>query len=281
VVPPPWEISPPLHSSLPSPPSEMDYAALPSPLVLVAAARSSTTPWEAPTGPETNRTPKELRHIGNYVKIKAAWDLVFRLGALLESMNLYVFGFGKTAESSAHDIFWIDIMPASLTGDNRIVVASRCQALFREFGLFDVNVEIRESVVTRSASPKLLTSTHSSHTTVSVCEPLTTTLSLTIFAQSMPCAGSADGNTERHPIVHNNFDDTSFKRYLDDIKSEIGGKVLVARHQERRIKAVEGKDNPAANEERQKAQAELDKATEAREKLAIYYRDLSTRWGNF
>jgi hypothetical protein len=62
----------------------MDYAALPSPLVLVAAARSSTTPWEAPTGPETNRTPKELRHIGNYVKIKAAWDLVFRLGALLE-----------------------------------------------------------------------------------------------------------------------------------------------------------------------------------------------------
>ena len=49
--------------TLPSPLSEMEakfyYAGLPSCPVLVA--RTSTTPWEAPTGPEESWNLKELR----------------------------------------------------------------------------------------------------------------------------------------------------------------------------------------------------------------------------
>ena len=56
-----------------SPPLEAKfyYTGLPSAPILVA--RTSTTPWEPPTGSEADYEPKELRGIGNH-PLKDAWD---------------------------------------------------------------------------------------------------------------------------------------------------------------------------------------------------------------
>jgi hypothetical protein len=68
------------------------------------------------------------------------------------------------------------------------------------------------------------------------------------------------------------FGDAAFNKYLESIKAEIGGKALIAQYQERRIRVFEGMDDPAANEERQHAQVELDDTREAMEQLSSFYR---------
>ncbi|GBE84426.1 predicted protein [Sparassis crispa] len=307
--------------TLPSPPSEMEakfyYAGLPSAPVLVA--RTSTTRWEAPTGPEAYRKLKELRAVGNHA-LKEAWEgnLALKLHALLDSMKVKwtstdIVRIGNSGESSAPIILWIGVMPASLSGDDGVVVASKCRELLVEYDIVDVDVEIRESVVTRWAGPELFTSTYSSDPTVDVRARLTTTLGLPICAQSTPWSEGTSGffiteggNTERLLLVtarhviftpdkNENkhferkndsqrrynvtlFGDAAFNKYVESIKAESGGKALIAQYQERRIRAIEGKNDPAANKERQKAQAELDEVREAMEELNTFYQDVSTRW---
>ncbi|KAF8957093.1 hypothetical protein BDZ97DRAFT_120014 [Flammula alnicola] len=274
------------------------YAGLPSAPVLVA--RTSTTPW--PTGPEAYRNVKELHAVGNHA-LKEVWEdnLALKLHALLDSMKVKwtstdVVRIGNAGESSAPVILWIGVMPGSLSGDDGIVVASKCRERLVESNIADVDVEIRESVVTRSAGPKLLTSTYSSDPTVDAREPLTTTLGLPICAQSTPWAEGTGGffiteggNTERLLLVtarhvvftpgeNKNKHFEPFNKYLESIKAEITGTAIVAELQEGRIGAVEGKDNPVANKERQKAQYKLDEAKDAIEELNTLYQNVSTHW---
>ena len=89
------DIPPPQSSSsslaLPSPISSTEakyyYAGLPSAPALVA--RTGTTPWEVPTGPEAYRKLKELRVVGNHA-INEVWEdnLALKLRALLDSMKV-------------------------------------------------------------------------------------------------------------------------------------------------------------------------------------------------
>ncbi|EED81207.1 predicted protein [Postia placenta Mad-698-R] len=270
-------IPPPQNSCImfPFPPSEMEanvyYAGLPSAPALVAC--TSTTPWEAPTGLEAYRNIKELRAVGNHA-LKEAWED----------------DLAKAPRPSGLD-----------------------EELLVESNIADVDVEIRESVVTRSAGPKLLTPTYSSDCTVDVREPFTTTLGLPICAQSTPWVEDTGGFfiseggkperlllvTARHVVFppdknenkhfeHKNdsqrccdvrlFGDAAFKKYLESIKAGIGGKAIMAQYQERRIKAIEGKGDPAANRERQEAQAELDKAMAVMEELNDFYQNILTHW---
>jgi hypothetical protein len=74
------------------------------------------------------------------------------------------------------------------------------------------------------------------------------------------------------------FSDGLFNKHLESIQAEIEGKVLIAQFQERRIKVIEGKDDPAANKEHQMAQVELGEMREAMELLNTFYQDVSTRW---
>ncbi|SJL07900.1 uncharacterized protein ARMOST_11257 [Armillaria ostoyae] len=293
------------------------YAGLPSAPVLVA--RTGITPWKAPTGPEAYRKLKELRVVGNHA-LEEVWEgnLAPELHVLLDSMEVKwtstdVVRIGNAKESSAPVILWIGVMPASLSDNDGVDVASRCRELLVKFDIADVDVEIRESVVTRSAGPKLLTSSYSSDLTVSAREPLTTTLGLPICAQSTPWAGGTGGffiteggNTKRLLLVtarhvvftpdkndnkhferkndsqprHNVtlFSDAAFDKHLKSIQAEIEGKEFTAEFLERRIRVVEGKDDPAANKERQKLQAELDKAKEAVEELNTFYQTVLTHW---
>ena len=149
---------------VPSPPSEIPqsekeaklyYVGLPSRPILVA--RSSTTLWKAPTGPEAYCKPKELRPVGNHA-IKEVWEdnLAYKLHALLDSIEVKwtrtdVVRIGDTGECSAPVILWIGVMPASLSADDGVVVACKCRELLEKKDITDVDVEIRESVVTRSA----------------------------------------------------------------------------------------------------------------------------------
>ena len=292
------------------------YAGLPSTPVLVA--RTGTTPWEAPTGPEAYRKIKELRPVGDH-KLKDVWEdnLALKLHALLDSVNVKwtstdVVRIGNAGESSAPIILWIGVIPKSLSGNDGVIVASKCRGLLSNYNIVDVDVEIRESIIARSAGPRLLTPTYSSDPTVDIREPLTTTLGLPICAQRTPWAEgtggffiSDGGNTKRvflvtarHVVFEPNHDrntlfkrennsqprynvtlfgDVAFRKYLESIQAEIRGKALIVEHQERRIGAVRG-NNQAANRERRKAQHELEEAREAMEELNTFYRDVSTRW---
>ncbi|KAF8957089.1 hypothetical protein BDZ97DRAFT_1670470 [Flammula alnicola] len=136
------------------------YAGLPSTPVLVA--RTSPTPWKAPTGPEAYRKTKELRPVGNHAALKAVWedDLAPKLHALLQSMKVKwtstdVVRIANAGEPSAPApvVLWIGVIPGSLKGDDGVGVAAKCRELLGEYGIADVDVEIRESVVTRWGTP--------------------------------------------------------------------------------------------------------------------------------
>lgn len=220
---------------------------------------------------------------------------------------------GNAGESSAPVILWIGVMPESLSGDDGIVVAHKCRELFEEHGITDVEVEIRESVVTRmtrSVGPQLLKSAHDSHPTVNVREPLTVTLGLSICARSTPWAEGTGGFfisegpksnrlllvTARHivfePDKANNkkferktdsqrrhdvilLGDAAFQRLLESVQTEIRSKELTVQHEEERIKLFEVQDDPESNKERGKAQTLLDEAIYG---LKAFYQDVSTRW---
>ncbi|KAH8111889.1 hypothetical protein DFH11DRAFT_1512491 [Phellopilus nigrolimitatus] len=189
----------------PSPPSPLEvkfyYAGLPSSPLLVA--RTCTTPWEAPRGPEAYRVLKEVRPVGNH-PLADVWEdnLALKLHALLDSMDVewtstdvVRIGLAKEPSAPAPVILWIGVFPKSLSGDDGVAVVYKCRELLVEFDIADVDVEIRESVVTRSAGPgpKLLKPTRSSDFTERAREPLTTTLGLPICAQSTPCVEGTGG----------------------------------------------------------------------------------------
>ncbi|KAH7911003.1 hypothetical protein BJ138DRAFT_1187026, partial [Hygrophoropsis aurantiaca] len=222
------DITPPPHGSptpltIPSPPSELEsrtyYAGLPSAPILVA--RTSRSAWKRPTGPEAYTVRKELRTVGNRAPaLKAAWEsaaggegqgIARRLHALLDTMHVQwtstdvvriVESSYQQTPSPEYDsanapvVLWVGVRPASLSGAEGAVVAARCRALLVEAGVGDVEVEIRESVVVRSAGPKLLPSVSSPSPsfsfdpTVDVREPLTAALGIPICAEATATEGT-------------------------------------------------------------------------------------------
>ncbi len=315
-----------MAKTFPFPPSEVEakiyYAGLPSSPLLVA--RTGTL-WKEPTGPEAYSQLRELRPVGNHAALKELWEdnLALKLHALLDSMEVQwtstdVVRIANVGEPSAPVILWIGVMPASLSGKDGVVVASKCRALLVEYNITNVDVEIRESIVTRSAGPgpKLLTpiDLYFDKPIVEVHEPLTTALGLPICAQSTPWAEGTGGffvgegeNTERLLLVttrhvvftpnknenthfeyrndnthprHNVtlFGDAALNKYLESIQEDIGSNAFTVQYQEEYIKEIEGEHDPETNREHQYVQAELDKAKEAIEMLNPFYQDVLTHW---
>ncbi|KAJ6616363.1 hypothetical protein B0H10DRAFT_2176659 [Mycena sp. CBHHK59/15] len=258
-----------------SPSSEMEtkfyYAGLPSSPVL----------WKAPTGPEAYRKIKELRAVGNHA-LKETWEgnLALKVHALLDSMKVMwtsadVVRIGNTGESSAPVILWIGVMPASLSGDDGVVVASKCRELLVKYDIADVDVEIRESSAPWTEGTGGFFIAEGGNT-----ERL-------LLATARHVVFTPDKNENKHFERKNDsqrrynvtlFGDAAFNKYLEYIKTEIRGKARIAQYQEGRVRAIEGTDDPAANKEHQKAQADLDEAREAKEKLNTLYQDVSTHW---
>ena len=154
------EISHP-HPELPTPLSAMEanfyYLGFPSCPILVA--RSSTTPWEVPSGPEENWKLKELG-LGSSHPIREVWEeLGLRVCDVLKSMkvqwtSLNICRIGYSEEMRfAPVVLWIGVKPASLNGYDGIEVVSKCLELLKENDITDIEVEICESVVERLNGP--------------------------------------------------------------------------------------------------------------------------------
>ncbi|KAN0136147.1 hypothetical protein V8E53_006007, partial [Lactarius tabidus] len=141
-------------STLPTPVSDLEakyyYTGLPSAPILVA--RTSTTPWEMPTGPEAYRKGKELRTVFNPTLSEAMQgDMSSKLFAVLDSMEVKwtcidVFRIGYP-EDFFPTILWIGVVPASLSRSDGAVAAFKCREVLVENGFTDIDVEIREAVV--------------------------------------------------------------------------------------------------------------------------------------
>ncbi|THV02724.1 hypothetical protein K435DRAFT_836237 [Dendrothele bispora CBS 962.96] len=284
------------------------YAGLPSAPILVA--RTSTTPWKAPTGPEAYPRRKELRPAGRHALVEVWEDnLAFKIHALLENV--------MWTSTDIVRIGYADELELSSAPPPPVILWIVQEVLLEEHGITDVDVEIRESVVTRSdsAGPKFFSSTraYSSDPVDGICTPLTTALGFPISAQSTPWFQGTGGFfvtegadtkrllliTARHVVFTPDMDDnehfehrdnsecrhnvtvfgnTGFERYLESIQTEIEGQTFMIKHQEGRIRAVEGKNDPLANKKRQKAQFALEEAKEAVEELKTFYQDVSTQW---
>jgi hypothetical protein len=75
---------------------------------------------------------------------------------------------GYVEESSGNPILWIGVKPTSLSYEQGIDVALQCKKLLLDYGINDVDVEIRQSEVIRSAGPQLLQPTFVIDPTVDV-----------------------------------------------------------------------------------------------------------------
>ena len=308
--------------TLRSPPSEIEariyYYGLPSRPRLVARTGSAT--WKEPTGPEAYPVIKEFNVVGNHA-LTEVWEdnLAIKLHALLDSMEVKwtstdVVRIGIREEPSPPVILWIGVMPSSLSGHDGVTTALECRKLLYEYGIRDVDVEIRESEVTYSAGPKLLTSVHNFNPTAHVRDPLTTTLGHPICAESTPWAEGTSGFflteggrndrlllvTARHVVFgqdknnnnhfrHKNnsqprhnitlFGQQSFKNYRESISTEIADKKFIVKHWEKQcLSSIESTNNPTVSMEQKGVETELEQARDAIEELEKFNCDVATGW---
>ena len=83
-------------------------------------------------------------------------------------------------------IVWIGVVPGSLSAEDGVEVATHCKDILAAHDINDVHVEIRESMVIRSAGPKIYKPATTSNFTAQVGEPLSTALGLPISAEAIP-----------------------------------------------------------------------------------------------
>ena len=165
------------------------YAGLPSNPLLVY--RTGTTPWKRPTGPEAYRELKEVKPVFSH-GIVAVWgDLGPKICKCLDSMRVTwtsvdIVRFAKVGKAPGPPVLWIGVMPQSLSGEDAHSAAVGCQELLEFYGITGIEVEFRESVFARSASPRLLKSVSSANATADVRGPLTPALCLRIAARITP-----------------------------------------------------------------------------------------------
>lgn len=254
------------------------YNGLHSKAILVA--RTGTDIWKPPTGPEPYLRRKELKTVGNH-PLKAVWEdkLALQIHNVLESEGVKwtstdVARIGFVGESIAPVVIWIGVKPSTLSGKDGLAVAKKCKLLLTASKILDVEVEIRESIVTRYAGPNLRKPAFFGDPTAELLDPLTSTLGLSICNTSTPWADGTGGFyvtgensklylvTARHivfkPNIENNstyehnfssqprvnialFGTAAFDSYVEEIKVAIGRKQMMVKFQERRAEeAVEG-----------------------------------------
>jgi len=247
----------------------------------VLIARTGNNAWEEPTGPEAYLLPKELRTVGNH-PLQEVWEdeLSDRMHKILEREGVRwtstdVARIGFVAESWAPVCIWIGVEPNTLSREDGFNIAQECKKLLVANNIHDVEVEIRESVVTRYNGPRLLKPVHSFNPAAQLVEPLTSTLGLFICNRSTTWiegtggfyVTDTDSNlylvTARHVLFNSEQDSNElyskhpnqprkdvalfgvarFNKYLKEIKSAIDSKKVLINYLERRVlHAMEGSD---------------------------------------
>ncbi|KAM5543708.1 hypothetical protein V8D89_002325 [Ganoderma adspersum] len=301
-------------------PSELEaknyYSGLPSRPVLVA--RTSTAPWEVPKGPEAFPTPKELRIVDNPA-LAELWhtEVARQVHAVLDSKGVK---WGSTSivridyvgDANPPVILWIGVWPKTLSAIAGHEVALACKAVLVEHGIEDVEVEIRESRVARSAGPKLFKPGLKFDPAAEFRICLTPTLGLTISNAATPWAegtggffiasGGADNKvflvTARHVVFESDKDDNTtyegknagaprqdvvllgdqaYRNLTLSIMVEIGKKGMNIQTFKNRLEAVEGKEGREFDGERTHAQSGIAAAEDAIVKLTKLHEE-AMRW---
>ncbi|KAH9020308.1 hypothetical protein EDB85DRAFT_531516 [Lactarius pseudohatsudake] len=188
--------------SPPPPPSKLEactyYAGLPSRPRLIAR---TGIPWEEPTGPEAYSRLRELRVVGEH-EISDVWedDLALKVHAILHAKGVdwtstdvvrirYI---DDRDDPSGDVVLWIGVKPDSLSYKVGIDVALQCKGILLDYGINDVEVEIRQSEIICSATGPQLLQPAFDHfhlkpsVTAEAREPLTPSLGITICSRSTP-----------------------------------------------------------------------------------------------
>ena len=210
-------------------------------------------------------------------------------------------------------VLWIGVKPKSLGGEEAHAAAFKCRDILHEQGITDVDVELRESSVIRSAGPKLLPPVLTANPTVAARHPLTHALGLPISPLAAPTSGGTGGFfmaagrgsqkllliTARHVVfppskVPNSLfvrKDSSQPRVdvlllgehtydgcLEDIMTRIGEHAMTIEDSNWRIKNVKGRDDEDAITELEAAQYEITKAGKAMDALYKFHGDVKKDW---
>ncbi|RPA99861.1 hypothetical protein L873DRAFT_1682426 [Choiromyces venosus 120613-1] len=295
------------------------YAGLPSGPHLVG--RSSTSLWEAPSWPEAYNKPKVLGTVGRHA-IRDVWEgnLSCKVVEHLDSKkvawtSIDVVRISYVEESFRPVILWIGVQPESLSVEDGTKVACSCKEILIQSGINNVDVEIRESLVTSLEGLKLLAPAFTFDPTVDIRNPLTSTLGLPISSKLTPSSEGTGGFfiaeggsskrlfliTARHVVFKPNRDDNStfeqkspsaprrevillgdaaFRKFLESIQVAIGDKALMIQYLERYIAKVKDVAGDVAEKECTNAGDELAKVKEAMDTLNTFYGDVSTRWAS-
>ena len=299
--------------------AQLYYAGLPSRPILIA--RSSITPWTPPPSLEAYAELKELRPVGQH-PISAIWerDLAPEVHAYLADQMVQwtsadIVRIGQASKRSLPVVLWIGVQPRSLSGEDGHAVVVELQRRLRKRNLDDVEVEIRESVVTRLAGCPLLGPRTPSDVTVDFVEPLSASLGLPIAAKRTPHAEGAGGLfmakkgdnknkntlyllTARHVVIPSHEDDdkkyeykkssqprrevvllgdAAYRKLLSSINTEIEGKETVARFQLKYLARAAGKGGPKDDKKRADAQDVLDKANSAIKELRALCKEVDSQ----
>jgi hypothetical protein len=193
------------------------------------------------------------------------------------------------------------------------LTARACKSILSAHDIDDVHVEIRESMVIRSAGPKMYKPVATSNATVQAREPFSTALGLPICAEATPFINGTGGFfisdpcnpgkiylvTARHVIFcpdedfnelyqyHNSsqlrrnvllFGDTAIEKQITAIESEISGKHTIIEQLGSRLKYAEQMDEEDAEVERNQALPELEDARKAIKALEKFHVDISRDW---
>jgi hypothetical protein len=164
---------------------------------------------------------------------------------------------GFSGVSSPPVIVWMGVVPGSLSAEEGIEVAIYCKGILSAHNINDVEVEIRESEVFRSAGPKLYKPTHNYNPTAQAREPFSSALGLPICAEATPSIEGTGGFfislnpgeiylvTARHVVFHPDEEpnvlyqhaqrrrnvlllgDTAVEKCITATGSEIAGKHII------------------------------------------------------
>jgi len=304
----------------PYPPSPVEsqhyYYGIPSQPPLVA--RSSFNVWVKPTGPEAYLIPKESSPIGLH-PLRVIWEATVgpAMVGYLDSKgvkwtSLDPVHMGCAGESSPPVIVWMGVVPGSLSAEEGVEVATHSKSILSAHGI-DVHVEIRESMVTHSACPKMYKPVPTSNATARAREPFSTALGLSICAEVTSSIEGTGGFfisnplkpghiyliTARHVVFHPDkepnmlyqhhnssqprrnvllFGNTAIEKHIAATESEIGGKYIILKQLERRLEDATHMDKEDAEAEKNQVLPQLEEARKAIEALEKFHMDISKDW---
>lgn len=219
---------------------------------------------------------------------------------------------GYVGDANPPIILWIGIWPNTLSTIEGSAIALACKAVLVEHGIEEADVEICESIATRSAGPKLLEPSLTSDPAAEFRICLTPALGLSISNAATPWAegtggffiasGSADSKvllvTARHvvfdPKTDNNklferenvstprqdvvlLGDEAYKSLVRSIMVEIEKKGMDIQSFNKRLEGVEGREGPRFDRERTQVKGGITAAEQAIEELTKLHEEVK-RW---